>query len=433
MNEAHARLLALEDSSLSAMPAMLGREAGDILAAALQPLGGSVASARPTQVTWRPGRSLSVVYEARVGWQDGRKGSSERVVAVTGRELPAPATVVGRDDARVAVWRMAADPLLPGLAPMLDPARARTLLDSIDAPEGVVYPQLRSYRPGRRAVVELNLKTLRTYAKIVRPDEVPSLQARHQLMSEHLPVPVSHGWSQEAGLVVLQGLPGATLRDCFADRRATLADPAQLAALLDRIPDPGDGRRAMSVVSMALGHADLLRRIMPELGSRLDAIVAAVSRVEPAREVVPVHGDFHEAQLLVSGGAVSGLLDLDTVALGERADDWATLLGHLATWEESVPPSARAHVRNFARSVVAIADEQSGDPAALRLRVAAIVLGMATGPFRVQSPDWPQGTRRRVTLAERWIESARAIAVKSGPAHKRSLTPLSASSHSEPA
>jgi hypothetical protein len=34
--------------------------------------------------------------------------------------------------------------------------------------------------------------------------------------------------------------------------------------------------------------------------------------------------------------------------------------------------------------------------------VAAVLLGLATGPFRVQQPDWPARTAARLTLAERW-------------------------------
>jgi hypothetical protein len=34
------------------------------------------------------------------------------------------------------------------------------------------------------------------------------------------------------------------------------------------------------------------------------------------------------------------------------------------------------------------------------------VLGLATGPFRVQSADWPQETADRISIAEQWVQSA---------------------------
>jgi len=38
----------------------------------------------------------------------------------------------------------------------------------------------------------------------------------------------------------------------------------------------------------------------------------------------------------------------------------------------------------------------------LRPRVAAVLVGLATGPFRVQQADWPVGTAARLALAEEW-------------------------------
>jgi hypothetical protein len=46
------------------------------------------------------------------------------------------------------------------------------------------------------------------------------------------------------------------------------------------------------------------------------------------------------------------------------------------------------------------------DPADLRRRTAAVVLSLATGPFRVQSADWPEATAQRVSLASKWVMSA---------------------------
>jgi hypothetical protein len=38
----------------------------------------------------------------------------------------------------------------------------------------------------------------------------------------------------------------------------------------------------------------------------------------------------------------------------------------------------------------------------LRPRVAAVLVGLATGPFRVQQDRWPEGTVARLGLAEEW-------------------------------
>jgi len=36
-----------------------------------------------------------------------------------------------------------------------------------------------------------------------------------------------------------------------------------------------------------------------------------------------------------------------------------------------------------------------------------VVLGLATGPFRVLEPDWPATTDARIDEAERWVAAAR--------------------------
>jgi hypothetical protein len=67
--------------------------------------------------------------------------------------------------------------------------------------------------------------------------------------------------------------------------------------------------------------------------------------------------------------------------------------------------------------------EEDSDPAQVRLSAAAVIVGLATGPFRVQQPSWPEQTRRRIDLAEAWMESAAQTTTK------RSLTAASGVSH----
>ena len=71
---------------------------------------------------------------------------------------------------------------------------------------------------------------------------------------------------------------------------------------------------------------------------------------------------------------------------------------------------ARASVINQAGSRYLRVFERTVDPADLRYRVAAVVLSLATGPYRVQEPAWEQATRDRLDLAEQWLVSARAVA-----------------------
>jgi hypothetical protein len=251
---------------------------------------------------------------------------------------------------------------------------------------------------------------------------VQALQARHAIMSQKLPVPASHGWSRDHGLVLMDALPGKTLRASLQDKRAALPDPAGLATLLNRIPNVGDGRRPFSPAEAARGQAELLRHLLPDLGTRLDALLDAFSGTSDTRPATGVHGDFHDAQLLLRHGALAGLLDVDTVGEGQRADDWGTMIAHLAVTGMAGPAATRERIRAYGRRVLAVAEEDS-DAAHVRLSAAAVIVGLATGPFRVQQPSWPEHTRRRIDLAEAWVESAAQTAPK------RSLTHASEVSH----
>jgi hypothetical protein len=63
----------------------------------------------------------------------------------------------------------------------------------------------------------------------------------------------------------------------------------------------------------------------------------------------------------------------------------------------------------------------------LRCAVADVVLGLATGPFRVVEADWPAATDARIALAERWVSSARRVQAVRGD--ETGLTPVSQPSH----
>ncbi len=116
-----------------------------------------------------------------------------------------------------------------------------------------------------------------------------------------------------------------------------------------------------------------------------------------------MHGDFHSSQILIEEGRIVGLVDIDTAGIGQRANDLASLLGQLST--VATVSQNPAPIDEF-RGLLLEDFSQRTDPASLRRRVAGAIVGLATGPFRVQLPDWPEATLRRLELAERWLDSA---------------------------
>lgn len=376
---------------------LTGPDAGDLLQAALRPAGGRVLSWRPDQVDYQPERGSTAAYRVRVRWPGGPV-SDERFGAFTGE--PPPGTLaVGDGDHRVAVWRFPHDPYLPALATACDPAAAADLLHSYGLGGGPVRLVVRAYRPRRRAVVEVVGPAGRLFLKVVRPRRVAALHRRHRLCTAAgVPVPPSLGYADD-GLLVLQALPGQTLRQALGDRSAPAPPGAAILAVLDRLPpELAEAPRRRSWPDRAGHYAAVVAGLLPAKAAWTHELAAATAAGAGTGPTVPVHGDLYEGQLLVAGGRVTGLLDIDTAGPGERLDDLACLLGHL-----SVLGFNRVGARYLA------AFESTVDPVALRYRAAAVVLSLAPGPHRVQEPGWPAAIQHRLELAQRWVDSARSL------------------------
>lgn len=391
------------DDGVPALPLLLGPESEELLTAVLGEAGGHLAGARATQVRYVPSGSVTVQYRCDVRWQ-GQTGSTvETLVATTEKPMPEHLPSVEVDGVSIAVWRYPHDPFLPGLAAASDEGKVGEVLALLGTPVERVDLRRRAYRPGRRAVIEVIAAEARIFLKVVRPERVAGLQSRHADLVDHVPIPHSYGWSADLGLVAMQSMPGKTLRKRLEAGSRKLPDPAHLVALLDGIRGAAPSKtKVAGPVTRARDYATLLAAVTPQLASRLDAIVEEVD-VVANQESDPVHGDFHSSQILVRGAEVVGLIDIDTVGIGDRSDDLATLLGHVSTLSLNAP--SRKAIERYGKRLIAAFDQLTS-PRDLRLRTAAVVLGFATGPFRVQQKRWPEETARRVALAEHWVRTA---------------------------
>lgn len=342
---------------------------------------------------------------------------SHDIVAIAG-SLPEGVLRVEGPDADVGVWVVPDDPLLPGLRSALHLPTVARLLSDLGALDEVQYSRLRAYRPGRRAVVEIGAGRYSIFLKVVPPTEVGVLHERHRALSGHLPVPDSIGLSPALGVVVMAALPGDDLRNVLRAGELPIPAPEEIAGMVEQLPAPDPGWRAISPLEATSGVVALLRRLVPQTSDRLDRLASALGE-EEGHANWPVHGDFHEAQVLVGSGRPVGLIDVDTFGWGRRGDDAATMLGHLHLLADSCrrPERAIGLARDLNRHW-----DRVLDPVDLRRRVAAVILGLATGPFRVQSPQWPHETNQRIEVAEAWVESAERI-------DERSLISASAPSH----
>jgi hypothetical protein len=386
-----------------ALALLLGPDAVSVLTTALDGAGGRLLAWRPRQVTHQPRRSTVVQYGADVEWADGRT-TTETMVAATGGRIPEGATVLDDGTTQVALWRWPWDPSLPGLARALDRNRVARLLDDVGVGGHAGQLRVRAYRPGRRAVVEAAGGRGRLFLKVVRPSTVEALHNMHRDLAARLPVPDSVGWTDD-GILVLPGLRGRTLRDVLRSSKDAPPDPADIESLLDGLPaELATHTPRRDIFATAMHHGDVLRETVPSLRPAIDDLMAILD-LAPRSEhpVVPVHGDLYEAQLLVERGRLTGLLDVDTAGAGHRIDDLANLIAHLDVLS-LVTDRPRAVARYRDRVIAhSLPRFGTGD---LRARVAAAVIGLATGPFRVLEPNWVEATARRLDLARAWLSSA---------------------------
>lgn len=385
---------------------LTGDTARELMVSVLAASGGTLLGWSVSQVDHQPGQGTTASYGARVRWTDGSV-TRERVGACSG-QLPTGVARLRNGRTEIGMWRFPFDPDLPALPAACDPQLMAQVLDGagLGAGVGAAHLRVRAYRPRRRAVIEVSARGGGTvFVKVVRPDKARRLHERHQLAAgAGVPVPAPLGWTDD-GLVVLSALPGRTLRQQLAGSGPVRLDPDTVVAALDALPPRlATGRARRTWGQKAPHYAEVIAAAAPGLATRARAVASAVVHDRPDGPAVPVHGDFYESQIMVRGNRISGLLDIDTAGSGERLDDAACLLAHLAVLAEIIPHRAGEirHLgsrleRRFARDL---------DRAALARRTAAVVLSLATGPHRVQEPHWQLNTERRIALAERWIDFA---------------------------
>ncbi|CAN5637879.1 hypothetical protein BH11ACT6_BH11ACT6_15500 [soil metagenome] len=390
--------------SIPALSLLLGPDAAGLLDAAVGEYGASLTSVQVADAHVAPTGGVRVRYCGQVRRADGSL-RAEVLVAATGDRITSGAAVLaGEFDGaavQVGVWRWQQDPALPGLATASHPVRlAQLLAGGGIRVAGPLRISVRAYRPGQRAVLEVSDSCSRWFVKVVPPVAVAGLQRRHALLSAVLPVPPIVAADAD-GLIVLAEAPGTLLRHLVsrdAPYGTALPNPKALQQLLDRLPSSLSQlparvshlqrvEQSVRVLQLTAGASALLEQVADEL------------RSAPRQQhlEVPVHGDFHDGQLLFDGGRISSVIDIDTAGRGERADEWAALLGHLSVYGLSSP-----RARSYGAEVLAFASRQV-DADDLRLRTAAVVLGLATGPFRTQRPDWRDRTSMRLALAHQWL------------------------------
>lgn len=385
---------------------LIGPDVGPLLDAAVTHAGGELRSWQLDHVDQTPEQSTTATYLASVRWPHGERTELLGVSARSG-ELTASdsnAEIFGDGSRRVAVWIYPHDPDLPGLVRAAFPERmAEVLNDGRLLPRPVVGEQVSlsmiGYRPRRRAVVKVVVESQVFYVKVLRPRLFADVLHKHRvLLDAGLPAP-QVVLTTDDDLLVTRELPGQSLaRALFDDGDPCSAE--DLVGLLDAMPPAVSSLARRPPWSDAVAYyGRLVVAPLPDVAEDVRWIVHHVERglARCPRGDEPTHGDFHEGQVRVEGGRIVGILDVDTIGPGRRADDLACLIGHLSTIQH-MSAQQEAKVRGLLARWVPVFDRRV-DPVELRLRAAAVILSLATGPFRGQEPGWEEQTRTMVRSA----------------------------------
>lgn len=414
-------MVEIVDGAVPAVQHLTGPGAAAVLRAAVEAAGGTLHEVRSSQVQYRPGSEVVVRYRADVTWADGSRRPSETLLAAASTAGPLPGTVPveasdGTDPLVASVWRWPFDPLVPGLERAVTPGRTDDLVGEWVGTGAAL--DVVAYRPTERAVVRVTaVDGRRVYLKVVRPHDVGPLVDRHErLLDAGLPVPEVLGASPAEGLVVLAERPGTTFRDRIKQDLPGWPSPEEIAAVVARLRtvDPAGLAGRQGRVVDALGHARLLASVAPELSSRLDALCERFrAELEAVRDRsgAVVHGDLHEGQLVVAAdGSITGLLDVDDVGSGDPVDDLATVIGHLRFRRITggAEPGSRARRLAAHADALEVRGGAQVGPDSLALVVAAVLVGLATGPFRIQRAGWRAETERVIADAEAVAHRSRA-------------------------
>jgi Phosphotransferase enzyme family len=400
--------MAVDDPLLPAAPHLTGPRARPLLAAAVRASGGRLGRLQPRQVLYRPGRELVVRYDATVEWGDCGPVEETLLAGTTPDGSPPGTLPLEADDPAVGlplsvgVWRYPFDPFLPGL----DSAVRSSGIEALLGTRSAVELDVRTYRPTRRAVVHARWEDGEAFVKVLPPAEARALAEVHtRLSAAGVPVAPVIAADPESGLLALRALGPVVLRSRLLEGRGPWPSAPDIIDVLHRLssvdlPVPAHHRRAP--LAAAHGHARMLAAVMPSQAQRIEEICGRIGPATESDGTTTVHGDLHDGQLVTDDAArVTGLLDVDGAGPGDAIDDIANLIGHLSSLTFSAGAAART-VRAYAHDLHR-AFTRDLDLVELDHRIAAVVLGLATGPFRVQQRGWRREIPRRLALAEWWL------------------------------
>lgn len=391
----------LVDRELPAAQYLVGADAIDVLRLPVEATGGRIESVHPVQVQYRPGSDVVVRYSAQVAWND-RPAVRETLVAssaVHGRHpgaVPVMADAAG-GSIEVGVWRWPFDPVLVGLA---DAVTADAVARLLEVDRRGLRVDVVAFRPTDRAVVRV-VRDDETFAylKVVAPERTAQIAQRHRaLLAAGVPVASVLAADDQRGLLVLEALPGPTLRELVKSGRNGWPPPHAFRDLADAFATAEVvGAGPASRLADGPLHARMLAKVLPDSAEFLHDLADDFESYGAAPIDGTVHGDLHEGQVIVADEKIVGVLDVDDVGPGSSIDDYANVIARFR-FRAATTPGRREQLDAYASALRTDALVRH-DAERLDVHTSAALVGLATGPFRIQSDGWRDTVRDLVGIA----------------------------------
>ena len=386
-----------------------GRAIGPALEAAAAALTGSLIQWSLSGIHHRPGAGVTGIYAIRC------EVSGEILngfLCVTTRPVPGTfarsVRLHGPEGLPLLAWSHPNDPLLPDLDWACDARSVGPELFGVPAATLTTF----GYRPMRRAVLRAEGAGETRFLKVLPRGRAAALYERHRLLLDAgIPVP-QPAESPRRDVLVTRQAPGTPLAQRLLEDGATGLEPEVVVDLLERLPRAVCDLPARRPWSAGVHrYAGAATALLPDQSERIKTLASRVEygiRAAPAGPVVPTHGDFYEGNLLVDGGSITAVLDLDGLGPGHLIDDLACFLAHLAMLPcvderyTAVPAALARFQRVF---------EERVDPTALRARAAGVSLTLVAGARnsgRNQAGGgWREGALQRLLVAENFLGPGR--------------------------
>ena len=249
-----------------------------------------------------------------------------------------------------------------------------------------------------KAVIKTSSGPRTFFVKVLRESAyAPTLQRHELLRRARFPAALVAAATADF-VLVLHELPGRPLAQAIFDE-AMPCTAESMIMLLDSMPSDVVALPRRPPWTGAVGtYAEMIAAALPVLDPQLQWLVAQVSGglagAQPGLE--PTHGDFHEGQLFVSNGLITGLLDIDTMGPGGVL---MILPASRAPFHDAANDTEQAAGLTRLINLWLQVFDTRVDPADLRLRAAGVIVSLATGPYRSQEPNWQAETTRMIESA----------------------------------